>query len=316
MNNIGYKLCLSLLIFYLTSAYSFSKSITNAQVLKVIDGDTIECKEEGKEETIKIRLDGIDAPEEKQEYGNESSVFLRKLLLYKKINITYSKKDNYDRILGNIILDSTNVNLYSVQTGNSWWYKKYAPKRLDLKKAQENAQLSKLGLWAYDSPVPPWEHRDSIKNTSDEVKPIPIPESHYQQQYFQDNLTNNTKTFLNYNDIIFITTTGKRFHNSSCRFLEKSKHSITVKEALELGYSAGQCCFPNGVNYPDVKKVLDVTGKTFSPNNQKELEMKTIDRHQKDFAREFDGANNQMKMYLDELDRQREVEEKSRKLGR
>jgi endonuclease YncB( thermonuclease family) len=55
---------------------------TSLEDIRVVDGDTIRARADGKE--IKIRLVNIDAPEIGQPFGNKSKNFLDKLLYAKR----------------------------------------------------------------------------------------------------------------------------------------------------------------------------------------------------------------------------------------
>lgn len=43
--------------------------------------------------------------------------------------------------------------------------------------------------------------------------------------------------------VFYITTTGNKYHLSSCHYLGKSSVPITLKEALERGYEPCSDCF-------------------------------------------------------------------------
>lgn len=135
----------------------------NYKVLYVSDGDTIAVKktENGKTtgKLIKVRLFGIDAPELKQDYGYESKQALMNFIKNKDVKIEGKKKDRYGRLIGIIYLNNENINEKMVKTGNAWWYEKYDRKNLKMKQYQENAQKSKLGLFAKKGYVAPWEFR-------------------------------------------------------------------------------------------------------------------------------------------------------------
>ena len=103
----------------------------NAQVVRVIDGDTIQVKD-NLGHKFKIRLLGIDTPEIKQAFGKESSDYLKSIVTGKKILII-SKPDNdkpytldfYKRVLAKVILNGKDINLEMVKKGMPWHYKKY-----------------------------------------------------------------------------------------------------------------------------------------------------------------------------------------------
>ncbi|MDR2999994.1 MAG: thermonuclease family protein [Fibromonadaceae bacterium] len=135
----------------------------------VHDGDTFKLNENG--QIIKIRVFGIDAPESDQAYGQESGNALRELIDGKQVRVRIQNKDIYGRTVGEPWLgDSLNVSLWMVQNGYAWWYKSYSKKRVDLEEAEAAAKAKKLGLWADDNPVSPWEFRSAKKSKQKQKK--------------------------------------------------------------------------------------------------------------------------------------------------
>jgi endonuclease YncB( thermonuclease family) len=131
----------------------------------VHDGDTFKLKMAG--QTIKVRIYGIDAPETDQPYGKKAGEALRDIIDGKEIRLRIVNKDVYGRTVGEPWLgDSLNVSLWMVKNGHSWWYMSYSKKRIDLKEAETEAKTKKLGLWADDNPVAPWDFRSQSKKKS------------------------------------------------------------------------------------------------------------------------------------------------------
>ena len=62
-----------------------------AQVVGVTDGDTITTIVDGRQ--IKVRLNGIDAPEKKQAFGNASKRALSDLVFGQRVSIVPFGKD-------------------------------------------------------------------------------------------------------------------------------------------------------------------------------------------------------------------------------
>jgi endonuclease YncB( thermonuclease family) len=58
-----------------------------------------------------------------------------------------------------IYIDGKYLNQMIVAEGFAWWYKRYAPKAVDLKDAENDARASKTGLWSHPRPIPPWKFR-------------------------------------------------------------------------------------------------------------------------------------------------------------
>lgn len=73
----------------------------------------------------KIRLNGIDALEKSQAFGQKSRVHLSRLVSGKNVTVVYKSKDRYGRVLGTIFADSVNVNLEMLRGGYAWHYKRY-----------------------------------------------------------------------------------------------------------------------------------------------------------------------------------------------
>ncbi len=43
---------------------------------------------------------------------------------------------------------------------------------------------------------------------------------------------------------VYTTKTGKKYHNETCKYLKYSKKEITLRKAIELGYSPCSVCKP------------------------------------------------------------------------
>lgn len=72
------------------------------RVAKVSDGDTITILDAGNNQH-KIRLNGIDAPEKSQAFGQKSRVHLSSLVSGNNVTVVYKSKDRYGRVLGTVI---------------------------------------------------------------------------------------------------------------------------------------------------------------------------------------------------------------------
>ena len=124
---------------------------------KVRDGDTIHVVTDGNVK-FKVRLDRIDAPEKDQPYGKESTAYLTSLIRGKTVRVEWVKKDQYGRVLGIVYLDKADINLTMVETGNAWHYS-YFDKTPAYSAAEFAAKSKKLGLWAAEDPINPYEWR-------------------------------------------------------------------------------------------------------------------------------------------------------------
>ena len=133
---------------------------------KIIDGDSIRINNK------KIRLEGIDAPEIKQqcekpflkisfiidfEYNKRYScgVIAKKKLIDKidnsKIKCISSSKDKYNRFLATCYKHKINLNKWMVRNGYAIAYKRYSK---DYVRDEEYANENKLGVWEGSFMIP------------------------------------------------------------------------------------------------------------------------------------------------------------------
>ncbi|MCT7467062.1 thermonuclease family protein [Aliarcobacter cryaerophilus] len=127
------------------------------KIIHISDGDTAHLLTD-KKEKIKIRLSDIDAPENKQAFGNKSKENLKSYIYQKNVVVEYKDKDKYQRVLGTIYYQNKDINLQQVKDGYAWVYKKYS-KKLSYHKAEDEARDKNKGLWSDKNPIEPWEFR-------------------------------------------------------------------------------------------------------------------------------------------------------------
>jgi len=126
------------------------------RAVSVADGDTITVLR-GTEQ-IRIRLEGIDAPESSQSFGNRAKQALAEMAFGKEVTIRQTGTDRYGRSLAFIVADGVDVNAKLIEDGWAWHYKQFnREERLAL--LEVAARQAKRGLWADPSPLPPWEFR-------------------------------------------------------------------------------------------------------------------------------------------------------------
>ena len=131
-----------------------------ARVIAVTDGDTITVEPMKGGERVKIRLHGIDAPEQKQPSGEAARNLLLTIALYQPVFIEKKSQDRYGRTVAVVWL-GTDESLQSVllRAGLAWVWPRYCRDCHEWDKVQTAAQQSRLGVWADNMPIPPWEWR-------------------------------------------------------------------------------------------------------------------------------------------------------------
>ncbi len=145
-----------LLVFLLLLTSIFGERI-RGKVTGISDGDTFTLSSNNTK--YKVRFYGIDAPENKQDFGNMSKEFLNDLLLHQQILVDIVDTDKYGRKVAKVYLGDLYINEFLVKFGYAWWYEYYAKNEKNFKKAQEFAIKNKLGLWVEKKPIAPWIFR-------------------------------------------------------------------------------------------------------------------------------------------------------------
>lgn len=135
----------------------------------VHDGDTVHIRDRDGH-MHKVRLANIDAPEIKQAYGIASRDALKVRIEGQPVDVNVVVIDQYQREVGQIMLNNVDINLWMVQQGHAWHYSTIAKKQQDrlafsrYQNAQLMARQKQLGLWHNARAIAPWQFRQQQKN--------------------------------------------------------------------------------------------------------------------------------------------------------
>ena len=127
------------------------------RVVGITDGDTIKVLRAGRAEIV--RLEGVDAPEKRQAYGERARRFAADLSFDRTVVVRATGRDRNGRLLGEVVLpDGRSLNQELVRAGYAWWFRRYS-RDVRLARLEEEARQGRRGLWADLAPEPPWEYR-------------------------------------------------------------------------------------------------------------------------------------------------------------
>ena len=155
---MGQKTLIFRLLFIFVFSLVLSPVVKSQKLItgkaKVIDGDTIHIGNN------KIRLHGIDAPEQKQtcaiegndwNCGLDATIFLSNLINKKSVSCKVNDIDRYKRLVAICFIDNTNINQLMILSGWAIAYRYYSK---DFIKDEEIAKKNKLGIWRGDFEEP------------------------------------------------------------------------------------------------------------------------------------------------------------------
>lgn len=96
----------------------------SGQVTRITDGDTVWVQpSEPGARRVRLRLQGIDAPERCQPWGPEATEALRGQVLGRVVAVTGTGHDGWGRLHGDLWLADRDVGAWMVAQGHAWSYR-------------------------------------------------------------------------------------------------------------------------------------------------------------------------------------------------
>ena len=129
-------------ILLLITSITYAKE--TARVITVKDGDTYVLKNNSTEFTV--RLKNVDAPESKQHFGFQTTLYVSKLILGSIVQYESSGTDIYNRVLADVWVGNKRLDSIIIRNGWGWLYVQYS-NDLVLKNCMQLAMDEKIGLW-------------------------------------------------------------------------------------------------------------------------------------------------------------------------
>ena len=148
-----------MLVFLSSTALAAPTSFI-AEVVAVLAGDTLKVLKS--RQVMVVRLQGIDAPEKTQRYGQQAKDFTEGVAFGEKVVVNVKGIDRDENIVAEVVMeDGRSLNREVVKAGFAWWHREHS-EDLSLWRLEDKAREAKLGLWLGEDPVPPWEFRESM----------------------------------------------------------------------------------------------------------------------------------------------------------
>ena len=134
-----------------------NESSVSGKIVTVLDGDTYDIMIGN--EKIRVRMEGIDAPERGMPFYQVSKRYLSELCFGKQVTLDVTGKDIYGRTLGFTYLnDGRELGAEMLKAGLAWHYKYYNSDTA-LANLELEARKLRKGLWVDKNPKSPWEIR-------------------------------------------------------------------------------------------------------------------------------------------------------------
>ena len=115
-------------------------------VTHVVDGDTVWVQTAGSGKPLKVRLQGIDAPEICQAGGVQAQDALKRQVLGQSVTLTSRAHDDYGRTVGTLHFQGQDVSRWLVANGHAWVYS-YRHKKAPYADEFAQAQAARRGIF-------------------------------------------------------------------------------------------------------------------------------------------------------------------------
>jgi endonuclease YncB( thermonuclease family) len=123
----------------------------DARVARVADGDTIEATPSGEQRPVRIRLQGIDAPELGEVFGRESLTHLRLLMVDQIVRVSGRDMDRYGRLVARVTVKGQDASVAMLRAGLACHA--YA-RDASLAREESAARSAGMGFWSATVPKP------------------------------------------------------------------------------------------------------------------------------------------------------------------
>ena len=122
-------------------------------VIAVSDGDTVRIRLDGTRQIIRVRLEGIDAPETGEPFSAQARNAARVLLFDKSVQVKGTDVDNYNRLVARVLVGGKDASLELLQAGLACHFTRFEHDAA-LARAQLDARTSGRGFWAAGAQKP------------------------------------------------------------------------------------------------------------------------------------------------------------------
>jgi micrococcal nuclease len=122
-----------------------------ARVVRIADGDTLEAIPVGESRPVRIRLQGVDAPEIGEVFSRESMALMRSLLFDQRVRVEGHGIDRYGRLISRMIRGDADASVHLVRAGLACHAYAYDDA---LAREESQARAGRVGFWATSAKKP------------------------------------------------------------------------------------------------------------------------------------------------------------------
>jgi endonuclease YncB( thermonuclease family) len=143
-----------------------------ARVVRIADGDTLEAIPVGESRPVRIRLQGIDAPEIGEVFSREAMALVRSLLFDQQVRADGHGIDRYGRLIARMIRGDADASVHLVRAGLACHAYAYDAA---LAREESEARAGRVGFWAASAKKPECVTRTAFSASSNNGFPLAPP---------------------------------------------------------------------------------------------------------------------------------------------
>jgi micrococcal nuclease len=128
-------------------ATAATRQVQVGTVTRVVDGDTLWVNTSASQPPLKVRIQGIDAPEICQLGGDQARDALKARVLGQKVTVMSGARDDYGRTLATVHLQGQDMGRWQVAQGHAWVYS-YRARRVLYAQEFAQAQAARRGVFS------------------------------------------------------------------------------------------------------------------------------------------------------------------------
>lgn len=118
-----------------------------ARVVSIVDGDTVDVVALGERRSIRVRLEGIDAPERGEPFSSAATRWTRVLLFDQVARVESRDIDAYGRLVARVRVHGRDASVELVKAGLACHFTRYSSDA-ELAQAEAEARQAGRGFWA------------------------------------------------------------------------------------------------------------------------------------------------------------------------
>ena len=171
-------LTLAVLAISLVASHQVNAASLTGKVIEINDGDELTIFNLNR--PVRIKMIGMDAPEDDQLFGGIAKQHLADLVFDRVVIVEYLGIGQHTVLIGRVLLNGSDINAQMIRDGAAWFDPRYKTQLSDTVneiyyQSELAARNEKRGLWQSGDAVAPWEFVKAKENQKNAAPTNPTP---------------------------------------------------------------------------------------------------------------------------------------------